>query len=142
MSESAAGKFSELWKGVSKLCDGKTFIRVTEQQMAATETSAIKGDGGVKSLHRSAQRETSQTECQFTRSDSGFHCVLAGFQSPQGRHGCARLGLFYGDSPGDVEPSQDIVWDCTSPNAGGESSRLINSDTCVVSFEMNNSILQ
>lgn len=90
MSESAAGKFSELWRGVSKLCDGKTFNRATEQQMAATETSSIKG-----------------------------------FQSPQGRHGSARLGLVHGDSPGDVEPSQDIVWDCTSPNAGPRNNRVV-----------------
>lgn len=47
MSESAAGKFSELWKGVSKLCDGETFSRATERQMAATETSSIKGAGGI-----------------------------------------------------------------------------------------------
>lgn len=52
MSESAAGKFSELWRGVSKLCDGKTFNRATEQQMAATETSSIKGDGGMGGLKK------------------------------------------------------------------------------------------
>lgn len=46
MSESAAGKFSELWKGVSKLCDGRALNRVTEQQVSATETSAIRGDAG------------------------------------------------------------------------------------------------
>lgn len=37
------------------------------------------------------------------------------FQSPQHR-GCSRYtGLANGDSPGDVEPSQDIIWDSTSP---------------------------
>ncbi|XP_059179851.1 ewing's tumor-associated antigen 1 isoform X2 [Centropristis striata] len=38
-------------------------------------------------------------------------------QSPQ-RRGCSRYpGLNNGDSPGDVEPSQDIFWDSTSPTA-------------------------
>ncbi|KAM3606704.1 uncharacterized protein V6R79_021751 [Siganus canaliculatus] len=42
-------------------------------------------------------------------------------QSPKNR-GCSRyFGLNNGDSPGDVDPTQDIVWDSTSPgpsNAG------------------------
>lgn len=41
--------------------------------------------------------------------------VSKDFQSPQHR-GCSRYpGLANGDSPGDVEPSQDIIWDSTSP---------------------------
>lgn len=88
MSQSPPGKFIELWEGVSKLCDGKT--KATKQQMAATETSAIKG-----------------------------------FQSPRGRRCTSRLSLVHGDSPGDVEPSQDIVWDCTSPNAGPRNNRAV-----------------
>ncbi|XP_061828053.1 uncharacterized protein [Nerophis lumbriciformis] len=46
-------------------------------------------------------------------------------QSPQ-RRGYGRFfGLNNGDSPGDTEPSQDIIWDSTSPNAG--SSRNFRS---------------
>lgn len=50
------------------------------------------------------------------------------FQSPRGR-GCSRyLSLNNGDSPGDVEPSQDIFWDSTSPtsaNAGLRNTRVV-----------------
>lgn len=43
--------------------------------------------------------------------------LTSDFQSPKGRR-CSRYpGLDYGDSPGDVEPSQDIFWDSTSPTA-------------------------
>lgn len=84
MSESAAGKFSELWKGVSKLCDGKTFNTATEQQMAATETSMIKGDGGVGNekstgLHTSAGETAgrrSKLNIRSLRPDSGLRCAL------------------------------------------------------------------
>lgn len=45
-------------------------------------------------------------------------CVyLAGLQSPKALN-CRRFtGFHNGDSPGDVEPSQDIIWDSTSPTA-------------------------
>uniref|UniRef100_A0A674NWF1 ETAA1 activator of ATR kinase b n=1 Tax=Takifugu rubripes TaxID=31033 RepID=A0A674NWF1_TAKRU len=45
-------------------------------------------------------------------------CVsLTGLQSPKALN-CRRFTGFYnGDSPGDVEPSQDIIWDSTSPTA-------------------------
>lgn len=45
-------------------------------------------------------------------------CVyITGFQSPKAIN-CRRFtGFNYGDSPGDVEPSQDIIWDPTSPTA-------------------------
>lgn len=49
-------------------------------------------------------------------------------QSPKGR-GCSRyFSLNNGDSPGDVEPSQDIIWDSTSPtsaNTGLRSTRVV-----------------
>ncbi|XP_061767292.1 uncharacterized protein LOC133559491 [Nerophis ophidion] len=46
-------------------------------------------------------------------------------QSPQRRGPGRFFGLNNGDSPGDTEPSQDIIWDSTSPNAG--SSRNFRS---------------
>lgn len=47
MSDSAAGnsEFTELWRSVSKLCDGKIQNTTKEQQMSDTTTSpVIKGD--------------------------------------------------------------------------------------------------
>uniref|UniRef100_A0AAV2JK82 Uncharacterized protein n=1 Tax=Knipowitschia caucasica TaxID=637954 RepID=A0AAV2JK82_KNICA len=42
-------------------------------------------------------------------------------QSPKRRG--AFLGVSNGDSPGDVEPSQDIIWDSTSPTQGTAGRR-------------------
>lgn len=45
-------------------------------------------------------------------------CVyVTGFQSPKAINCMRFTGFNYGDSPGDVEPSQDIIWDSTSPTA-------------------------
>lgn len=42
---------------------------------------------------------------------------LTGLRSPKASN-CRRFpGFHNGDSPGDVEPSQDIIWDPTSPTA-------------------------
>ncbi|XP_076598405.1 uncharacterized protein etaa1b [Chaetodon auriga] len=49
--------------------------------------------------------------------------VRKGFQSPKGS-GCSRYpSLNNGDSPGDVEPSQDIFWDATSPTPASTGLR-------------------
>ncbi|TNM99475.1 hypothetical protein fugu_012508 [Takifugu bimaculatus] len=46
-----------------------------------------------------------------------------GLQSPKALN-CRRFTGFYnGDSPGDVEPSQDIIWDSTSPTAATSGHR-------------------
>ncbi|XP_035519948.1 ewing's tumor-associated antigen 1 [Morone saxatilis] len=54
--------------------------------------------------------------------------VCKDLQSPM-RRGCSRyLGLHNGDSPGDVEPTQDIFWDPTSPtpaNTGHRNTRVV-----------------
>ncbi|XP_018517012.1 ewing's tumor-associated antigen 1 [Lates calcarifer] len=48
-------------------------------------------------------------------------------QSPK-RQGCSRYpGLSNGDSPGDVEPSQDIFWDPTSPTQANTGVGLRNT---------------
>lgn len=47
MSDSAAGnsEFTELWRSVSKLCDGKIQNTTKEQQMSGTTMSpVVKGD--------------------------------------------------------------------------------------------------
>ncbi|XP_053731474.1 uncharacterized protein LOC128765081 [Synchiropus splendidus] len=44
-------------------------------------------------------------------------------QSPQRRDYCKYAGLNYGDSPSDVEPTQDIIWDATSPTHSAKSLR-------------------
>lgn len=141
MSESAAaGSFGELWRELDcRLAEGRTTGSRTEAERRTAGTStvasrrtastgrvveqhpqapaAVKGDEGaevIRSIVALAVTCSTDSDCVST--------VAAGFHSPQGRLGSGRFGLLRVDSPGDVEPSQDIVWDCTSPNAGDQAS--------------------
>ncbi|XP_075935524.1 uncharacterized protein LOC142935204 [Anarhichas minor] len=54
---------------------------------------------------------------------SSASTMFKDLRSPKHR-GCSRYaGFNNGDSPGDVEPSQDIVWDPTSPTSAGAGLR-------------------
>ncbi|XP_042358084.1 ewing's tumor-associated antigen 1-like [Plectropomus leopardus] len=58
-------------------------------------------------------------------------------QSPK-RRGCSRYpGLNNGDSPGDVEPSQDIFWDPTSPTSANTGLGLRNPRVVEISDIVN-----
>uniref|UniRef100_A0A8C8DMT1 Ewing's tumor-associated antigen 1 n=1 Tax=Oryzias sinensis TaxID=183150 RepID=A0A8C8DMT1_9TELE len=52
-------------------------------------------------------------------------CTLSHLQSPRHRGADSRnlLGFSSGDSPSDVEMSQEIFWDCTSPTPAGARRR-------------------
>ncbi|KAM7408367.1 hypothetical protein PAMA_002197 [Pampus argenteus] len=69
--------------------------------------------------------------------DTTASVMCKDLQSPQ-RRSCSRYpGLNNGDSPGDVEPSQDIFWDPTSPTQWSTGSGLMNTRVVEISDIVN-----
>ncbi|KAM7385309.1 hypothetical protein PAMP_001397 [Pampus punctatissimus] len=69
--------------------------------------------------------------------DTTASVMCKDLQSPQ-RRGCSRYpGLSNGDSPGDVEASQDIFWDPTSPTQWKTGSGLMNTRVVEISDIVN-----
>ncbi|XP_008427086.1 ewing's tumor-associated antigen 1 homolog [Poecilia reticulata] len=100
-AEAAAGspEFSELWRKISEVDRGKGQARRGGQQMLATATSP-----GCNDLQSPRLRGGSSTS-----SSSRF------------------LGSNVSESPGDVEASQDIFWDGTSPTHTGQGCKNIRA---------------
>lgn len=121
MSDSAAdagtAEFNLLWRDVSTLCGSKIQNRKTEQQMSVAETSPQrKGEFADSKCFRLWFKVSQEEPLMMLR------VYLAGLQSPKALN-CRRFtGFHNGDSPGDVEPSQDIIWDSTSPTAASGKS--------------------
>ncbi|KAM9364637.1 uncharacterized protein etaa1b [Pholidichthys leucotaenia] len=100
-------EFTELWRDVSRLCDSKTLEK--------------------------KDRNTVQQMAGTATSP-----VCQDFQSPKHKGSSRYLGLIInGDSPGDVEPSQDIFWDSTSPTQANTRLGLKNSRTVEISEIVN-----
>nr|XP_057914551.1 ewing's tumor-associated antigen 1 homolog [Doryrhamphus excisus] len=78
---------------------------------------------------RSGSKACKTQDKNTTRQDAEAPpgTVCKELQSPQ----CRSYGRFYGqnhgDSPSDMEPSQDIIWDSTSPPKAGKDSRNVRS---------------
>lgn len=73
--------------------------------------------------HKSQEKKPDR---QMPRTGKSFMC--AGLQSPRQQGYSRNSGLHNAESPGDVEVSQDIVWDSTSPtqaNIGQRSTRVV-----------------
>lgn len=69
--------------------------------------------------NKTQDNKTGKQACDTTTTS----VMCKDLQSPQ-RRGCSRYpGLNNGDSPGDVEASQDIFWDPTSPTQGTAGHR-------------------
>ncbi|XP_030603318.1 ewing's tumor-associated antigen 1 [Archocentrus centrarchus] len=81
-----------------------------------------------RNVSKLSYSKTQDTKTEKQMPDTTTSPVCKDFQSPRHR-GCSRYpGLANGDSPGDVEPSQDIFWDSTSPtqaNTGLRNTRAV-----------------
>ncbi|XP_033468553.1 uncharacterized protein etaa1b [Epinephelus lanceolatus] len=86
-----------------------------------------------KLSHNKTQDKTNGQQMPGTSAST----MCKDLQSPN-RRGYSRYpGLNNGDSPGDVEPSQDIIWDPTSPTLANTGSRLRNTRVVEISDIVN-----
>ncbi|XP_061546441.1 uncharacterized protein LOC133409894 [Phycodurus eques] len=60
-------------------------------------------------------------------ADVSLATVSKALQSPQRRGYIRSFGLNHGDSPGDADPSQDIVWDSRSPTNPGRELKNVKT---------------
>ncbi|TDH01512.1 hypothetical protein EPR50_G00181180 [Perca flavescens] len=90
--------------------------------------------GGVSKLSNNNLQDTKTGQQQTGPSTS---TMCKDLQSPK-RRGYSRYpGLNNGDSPGDVEPTQDIFWDPTSPTSASTGSGLRNTRVVEISDIVN-----
>ncbi|XP_023183842.1 uncharacterized protein LOC102216876 isoform X1 [Xiphophorus maculatus] len=110
-AEAAAGspEFFELWRNISEVDRGKQQARKGTQQMLPTATSP--GCNG--------------EEEEGFRTTSELTPVRTDLRSPRlpGSSRSRFLGSNVTESPGDVEASQDIFWDATSPTHAGRRNK-------------------
>ncbi|XP_074501539.1 uncharacterized protein LOC141773595 [Sebastes fasciatus] len=118
MERSHAAEFTELWRtntNTNYTQDNKKTGLSNNTQDNKTGQQITNNTQDNKKTGDSSNIQDNKTGQQMTGTATSSMCK--DFQSPQ-RRGCSRYtGLNNGDSPGDVEPTQDIIWDPTSPTS-------------------------
>ncbi|XP_054654799.1 uncharacterized protein LOC129193976 [Dunckerocampus dactyliophorus] len=97
--------------------------------IAAAAASSSSGSPAFAELWRSVSKACKPQDKNTTRQDAETPSgtVSKELHSPQCRGYSRFFGLNHGDSPSDMEPSQDIIWDSTSPPKAGMDPRNVRS---------------